>query len=297
MDLRELEPQTLDLRLGRLRHLPEVVVKAMAASLERHGQLTPLMACDQEGALLLVDGFVRQRAATQLGWSTVRVEVVQMAATQMKAQLYLLNRDRGLTLIEECRLLRELSCVDDLTQTELADLLLRHKSWISRRLTLVRLLSPALLEDGLLCELSGGCISSLAKLQLCNQEEIWAVCQKHQFKPVEVAQVVELYRRAPDGESRGYVLSSPLAALALRKGRAEQTYEARLGKLGGELFKLLRGLARISVRVQNRRFEGVEACGKEGQAVLYRALLEARTQSTRGLALVEELLKKQGDVL
>lgn len=296
MDLRELPPDdTLDLRLGRLRHLPETTVRAMMESLQRHGQLTPLLASEQDGTLLLCDGFVRQRAAAQLKWQKVKIEVLVLAPVQMKAQLYLRNRERGLLLLEECRLVRELSCVDDLSQVEIADLLLRHKSWVNRRLSLVQVLSPVLLEDGLLCELSGGSILNLAKLQVRNQEEVWAVCKQHQLKPTEVGGVFELYRRAPDEESRAYVLSSPKEALALRKRRAEGALEARLGKLGGELWRLLRLLVQVSQRAQNRRFEGVEVAGSEGRLLLRQALDEARTQSGRALSMIEELLSKQGD--
>jgi len=295
METLALAPDRFDLRLGRLRHLPQSTVQAMSESLKRRGQLMPVMACELDGAWLLVDGFVRQRAAMALGWSSLEVEVQKLRSPEMKAQLYLRNRARGLTLLEECRLLQELSRVDGLSQVEIGDLLERHKSWVCRRLGLVEHLSPALLLEGGLCELRGGCLLSLAKLPARNQEEVWAACAHHRVRSEEVSAVLELYRRAPDEESRGYVLRAPKEALALKRARNEGAREARLGKLGGELWKLLRLLSQVSVRVQNRRFEGVEPLGKEGREVLSTALLEASRQSRKALSMVEELLTKQGE--
>ena len=147
MELRHVEPSALDLSLGRLRQLPEAVVRAKESSLRTKGQLSPLVAAEHDGALVLVDGFVRHLAAVRLGLQQVAVEVVRLSPVQMKAQVYLRNRERGLVLIEECRLVRELCDVDGLSQVEVSDLLERHKTWVCRRLSLSREVSPHLLND------------------------------------------------------------------------------------------------------------------------------------------------------
>ena len=45
--------------------------------------------------------------------SSLLVEVVKLLSVQMKALLYLRNRDRGLMLLEECRLVLEFGSVTD----------------------------------------------------------------------------------------------------------------------------------------------------------------------------------------
>ena len=101
MELRHVDPAGLDLSLARLRQLPEAAVKAKEASFRSKGQLSPLVAAsDEDGRLVLVDGFVRQLAAVRLGLESVLVEVVQLSPSQRKAQVYLRNRERGLQLIE-----------------------------------------------------------------------------------------------------------------------------------------------------------------------------------------------------
>ena len=141
MQLQHIDPRDLSLALRRLRQVPEAAVRDKLESLRSKGQMSPLVAAEHEGQLVLVDGFARQAAAVRLELTTVAVEVVRLTAVQMKAQLYLRNRERGLALLEECRLVRELCEADGLSQVEVAAMLERHKSWISRRLGLWKALS------------------------------------------------------------------------------------------------------------------------------------------------------------
>ena len=53
MELRRIDPTTLDLSLARLRQLPEAMIKAKEASLRSKGQLSPLVAASQDEVLVL----------------------------------------------------------------------------------------------------------------------------------------------------------------------------------------------------------------------------------------------------
>jgi hypothetical protein len=59
------------------------------------------VAAEHEGKLVLVDGFARQRAAVRLGLETLLV--LELTPVQMKAQLCLRNRERGMRLLERRR--------------------------------------------------------------------------------------------------------------------------------------------------------------------------------------------------
>lgn len=174
MERRRIALDELDLTLGRLRRLPEGEVSRMVASLGSKGQLSAVVAARQGEALVLVDGFVRVLAARRLGLSELWVEVIEVTTAQMKAQVYLRNRERGLLLLEECRLVHELNRADGLGQVEIGELLERHKSWVCRRLGLYRALSPHLRDDGSLHRLGSGSIRQLALLPHRNQEEVVA---------------------------------------------------------------------------------------------------------------------------
>jgi hypothetical protein len=175
MELRHVKTAALDLSLGRLRQIRTGAVRAMEASLRSKGQLSPVVAAAQDGAPVLIDGFVRHFAAGRLGLETLLVEVVQADSVQMKAQVYLRNRDRAMALIEECRLVYELCELDGLSQVQVGDLLERHKSWVCRRLALYGSFSVHLLEDHALGLLGAGSVRRLARLSPRNQDQLLSV--------------------------------------------------------------------------------------------------------------------------
>src|ERR1700680_4839592 len=99
MDIRSVPLRDLDLALARLRQLPDAQVREKVESLRRKGQLSPLVAADCDGTLVLVDGFLRHQAALRLGLDALLVAVVSLSSAHMKAQVYLRNRERGLLLL------------------------------------------------------------------------------------------------------------------------------------------------------------------------------------------------------
>ncbi len=294
MQLRREEPVALDLSLGRLRQLPEPVVRRMMESLRSKGQLSPLVVAEHEGRLMLVDGFVRHLAATRLGLETVLVEVVQVSAVQMKAQVYLRNRERGLLLIEECRLVRELVEVDRLSQVEVGDLLERHKSWVCRRLSLSRQVSPHLLDDVALGLLGEGSLRRLAQLPARNQEELWAVAQREGLGSRDTGDLAELWQRAPDPESRGFLLAHPIEALERARNKPVAPVDPRLGAAGQELLAGLVSMRRLCLRLLRRLRDGLGELPPAGVAQIVRARAQAEEDSRLLLDEVSTWTAKSG---
>ncbi len=65
-DVRELECRDIGEHYGRYRlHLPEAE-RAMARSLERYGQLSPIVVCRRQERYELIDGFKRLAATRTL---------------------------------------------------------------------------------------------------------------------------------------------------------------------------------------------------------------------------------------
>ena len=294
MELRQVRVDALDLSLVRLRQVPETAVVERMASLRSKGQLTPVVAADQDGVLVLVDGFVRHLAATRLGLETLLCEVVSVSRVQMKAQVYLRNRDRGLLLIEECRLVRELCDAEGLSQVEVGELLERHKSWVCRRYALLGALSPLLVEDLSLGLLGGGSLRRLALLPPRNQEELVAVIRRDDLGPRDAAAVIDLWRKALDGEARRYVLEHPAEALRRSRSPVTPAEDARLGDAGRDLERGLLALGQVSLRVQRRVRDGLGEIGREGVHVLAKATRQAEEQTTAALRLVESFLRQAG---
>jgi ParB-like chromosome segregation protein Spo0J len=271
MQLRQVDPKELSLILRRLRLVPEVAVRDKVESLRSKGQVSPLVAAEHEGELVLIDGFARQVAAVRLGMQTVAVQVVQLTAVQMKAQLYLRNRERGLQLVDECRLVWELCEGDGLNQAEVAALLERHKSWVCRRLGLWKALSPRLLAQGAVAELGSGSIRRLALLPVCNQEELVAVSHREQLGEHDTALLIDLWRQAPDTEARHYLLEHPRCAIELARAGTQEKLDPRLGRSAGKVHDGLVLMRQAALRVIRQVRTGVEELPESGVKILREA--------------------------
>jgi ParB-like chromosome segregation protein Spo0J len=293
MQMVVVAPAGLDLALRRLRQVPEPAVVAMAASLRSKGQLSALVAARAGQALVLVDGFVRQAAALRLGWAELRVEALELSAVQMKAQLYLRHRQRELLLVEQCRLVAELHHGDGLSGVQIGELLERHKSWVSRRLTLHRELSPQLLEDLSVGLLGGGALRRLARLPARNQEELVAVARRHRLGPADTAALVELWRRAGEAEVRRYLTEDPRGALRQARGQPDQGEGQRLTGGAWQLVRALRAVRLLSRRVVGQLETGLGQVPAEAVSLVATSASDAEQDCRRAIEGVNRWVGQQ----
>lgn len=271
MQLREVDPRTLSLVMRRLRQVPEAAVAAKQESMRSKGQLSPLVAAEHEEQLVLIDGFARQAAAVRLQLPTVTVEVVKLTAVQMKVQLYVRNRDRGLALVEECRLVRDLCEVEGLSQVEVGALLERHKSWVCRRLGIWKGLSPRLVTQGGIEQLESGAVRKLALLPACNQEQLMAVNQREGLAGRDTSMLIDLWRRAPGAEARTYLLEHPRTAIELARSTAKRAADPRLGESAAKVHESLTVMRQAALRVVRQIRAGLEQMPREGTLMLRKA--------------------------
>lgn len=284
MPVTRIDPSQLDLTLGRLRLLADPAIQTMAESLRSKGQLSPLVASQREGMPMLVDGFVRRAAALRIGLERVEVDLLILTPVQMKAQMYLRNRERGLQLIEECRLVRDLVEGDRLSQVEVSDLLERHESWVSRRLAIIRGLSVNLVGEGAIGRLAAGCVRRLALLPPRNQEELWASALRAALSPADVRFLIDLWAKAPTAEAKAWLIAEPAASIASARTRPAPALDLRLGEAGEEARRALETMGRCGLRVVHRIREGLGEIGPEGRELLSRTRLRVGADSQAALA-------------
>lgn len=134
-------------RLSELRLREALALENMRRSLERHGQLEPLIAFQCQDKLEIIDGFKRVLAARALGWASLSLRVVDVDIIEAKCMLVALHDRRGITELEEGWLIRSLYREDNLSQPAIAQRLGRDKSWVWRRLMLVEGLDQAVQAD------------------------------------------------------------------------------------------------------------------------------------------------------
>ncbi len=131
-----LPVEQLETSLRCVRCSRPVLVEQMASNLSRQGQLTPVVAVQQTEKREVIDGFKRHAAAKLLGLATLKVSVVALDEVARWAAMLALNHGAGrMTELEEALVIRKI-VTQGLTQVQVAQLVQRHKTWVSRRVGL-----------------------------------------------------------------------------------------------------------------------------------------------------------------
>ncbi len=203
-------------RFAPLRITHPAAERAMLSSLQKYGQLSPLVICRfAAGEQELLDGFKRLQAARQLGWKDLAVRRLEMSLRASKAAMLQLNRvGRTISSMEEALVVHSLSNEDGLTQVEIALLLGRHKSWVCRRLMLIERLSDEVQQSIKLGLLPASLGVELARLQRCNQEGLLATIREQGLTWRETRQVVSALLNTPKHGHAPILRNPRMAVLA-----------------------------------------------------------------------------------
>ena len=249
-DVRLLDVARLGDRYRRYRFTDPEAESAMAGSLRRYGQLSPLVVCLREETHEVLDGFKRLAAARILGLKTLGVRLLEADERAAKAAIYGLNdTGRRPHEWEEAWIVHALVREDGMTQVEVAELLGRHKSWVCRRLALVEKLAGEVREDLRLGLLSGRAARSLVRLPAGNQGGVLASLHRDDLTADELNGVVDLLLAAPGQSQQEYILAQPRQALKQAHHESGWAWDPRLSQTGNRLAKrlseILEGLGRI----------------------------------------------------
>jgi ParB-like chromosome segregation protein Spo0J len=252
-DLLHLRCEEIGESYGRYRlYVPEAE-RAMARSMERYGQLSPLVVCRRQERYELIDGFKRLGAARSLAalqfLSARWLEADERAA---KAAIYGLNRAGGRTReLEEAWIIHALVREDGMSQVEVAELLSRHKSWVCRRLALIERLGSKARDDLRVGLLSPTAARQMVRLPEGNQAEVLDTIRREALSGAELAGVVDLWLGCSDRSQQQYILAHPREALSQAKGMNHTVRDPRLSEAGNHVWKrvglLLDVLGRMEV--------------------------------------------------
>lgn len=180
-------------RFQGLRIVDPSAERTILNSMRQYGQLTPVVVCrfEPQGRDELLDGFKRLRAARNLSLTELAVSRLEMSPRACKAAILQLNRvGRNISSMEEALVVHSLCHDDGLSQVEIAGLLGRHKSWVSRRVALIARLSDEAQERIRLGLLPASIGAELARLQRCNQLEVLESIKTHHLTWRETRKVV-----------------------------------------------------------------------------------------------------------
>ena len=186
-------------RFAPLRIVEPQAERAMLHSIEKYGQLTPVVVCRiAAGEQELLDDFKRLRAARQLGLAELTARPFELNIRAAKATMLQLNRvGRAICAMEEALVVHSLYHEDGLNQVEIALLLCRHKSWVCRRLALIERLSDEAQQTIRLGLLPASLGTELARLQRRNQDRLLAAIREHRLSVRETRIVANALENEP----------------------------------------------------------------------------------------------------
>ncbi len=197
-------------RYAVLRIINPKADKAMVRSLERYGQLTPVVVTrNGSGGYELLDGFKRLRGGLALSFSHLRSRILELNDRSSKAVIMQLNWvAKSISNMEEALVVHSLCHEDQLSQVEIATLLGRHKSWVCRRVALIERLcdeAQSSIKLGLIPVSMG---RELARLPRGNQESLLTTINKHQLNCREVRKIAIALTTRPKHDHES-ILSRP----------------------------------------------------------------------------------------
>jgi ParB/RepB/Spo0J family partition protein len=252
LSVREIDVSEIGERYGVYRIVNPRVDAAMVKSIRKYGQISPVVCVQGEQGYELIDGYKRLRACRRLDKRTLRATMMEVKGRVCKAAIIQLNwSGRSINDMEEALVVQSLHREDGLTQIEIAALIGRDKSWVSRRISLIERLSEDVQEDirlGLISVITG---RELAKLPRGNQKEAADAILKRRYTTREAAKLI------------GYLLSRPRWEYSAILSRPWEVVEPKQSRPRGFGAKL------ISFReVSQSVLEGFRKCGPETRTTL-----------------------------
>lgn len=295
-ETRLLELERIDQRLQKYRLQHASSDRAMLHSLERYGQVSPVVVCLQHDLVVLIDGFKRLRAARKLkGMSHLRARRMLVDEQSAKAAIYTLNRvGRPPQELEEAWIVCSLVRDDGLSQVQAAQLLGRHKSWVNRRLAMIERLAREAQEQLRLGLLSPSMARQLTRLPAGNQAEVLAAAREASLNSQELAGVVSLLLSSSTREQKQCVLGDPRRALRQANPHCVPSWDPRLSSNGNrvarQLASLLDQLARMQSWLRYRGRGDLMACDRQPLLAGFERLVrESTAVAEAGRDFLQEL--------
>jgi ParB-like chromosome segregation protein Spo0J len=278
----------------RRYRLPDAAAEAaMAGSLARYGQVSPLAVCLREERPEVLDGFKRLTAAKALpAISSLQARLLVVDEQTAKAIILGLNGIGGrMKELEEAWIVQALVREDGLSQFQVAELLERHKSWVCRRLALLERLSEECREDLRLGLLSPTMARQLTRLPAGNQAEVLAVARREHLTAAEVHGVVDLIVACTSRPQVEFILDEPRRALRQTQIEGLPAWDPRLSGAGNRVLRqlggLLSGLGRMENWLRHRGRADLAPCDRTVLAPSFQRL----SRDARAVAeLTEDLL-------
>jgi hypothetical protein len=145
--IRQVEISSFDLRYERCRLKSEVTEKALLSSILDHGIRDPLRGVETKGGCrILLDGFKRYRCAKKLSIGIVPYHCLGEDEAFGIITLLRIANAKSLNILEQSRLIDELTTIHKMSISQIAGLVEKSKGWVGMRVGIIGQMSPAIMD-------------------------------------------------------------------------------------------------------------------------------------------------------
>jgi len=143
-----IEIAHLNLRYAHTRIRSAKAVLRLAGTIESFGQISPVLVVPGVAPPehILIDGYLRVEALRRCGRDLVQAQIWHDKETEALIHVLASSQGRAWDIFEQAGLLKELFEQHQLPQAQIARLLGKDKSWVSRRISFLTLLPDEILE-------------------------------------------------------------------------------------------------------------------------------------------------------
>jgi ParB family chromosome partitioning protein len=239
MSVQTIPIASIDDSYSSYRLITPAQVSAMQQSLDSSGQLHPVIVCLRDTAYLLIDGFKRFHAVRALGWETINVQVLEADQVTAKVMILVYNSHAGsLVNYEQACIVHSLSRDHLLSQEEIARLVHRSISWVSRRLSFIERLDETVKTHLRLGKITSTHARELSLLPRGKQSELLKIVVGHTLTSRQTGLLVKKYLYAP-AEEQEQMLLRPMETIK-RATVKDRHYDNRLSAPCNALLKTAR---------------------------------------------------------
>jgi ParB/RepB/Spo0J family partition protein len=218
--LLDIPLEQIDEGYARLRLTNPKAETNLLSSIKKYGQVSPVIVSKiSSHRYEMVDGFKRLRVCRKLNFETLQAKTLGTGSRSLKATMIFMNWEiRSITDLEEGMVITSLHREDDLSQTVIATLLGRHKSWVCRRIALIERLSDEVLSHIKLGLINPTIGRELSKLPRGNQQALLQTVLKHRLSTRHTANLVSMLQKEPEYNPEAFLDGLNQACLEKKDG-------------------------------------------------------------------------------
>ena len=239
-----IEIGKIDRSFSEMRLTRPEQIAWMQNSLKAVGQLRPVVVRKEKGVYQMLDGFKRYYACQALKWEKLQAHLVEVDNITAKAVISSYNQQGSLLLdYEEAQIVYSLKKEHLMKQEEIATLLSKSFSWVSRRLSFIERLDESVRTHLQLGKITPTHARELVKLPRGKQNVFLKLIIDNNLTSRQTSLLITKYLQSKTKEEETYILKNPVEAV-LQQCMEEEINDCRLSLHGNRLLKTIRILAR-----------------------------------------------------